>query len=363
MKKILITFALTGILTSSCIDELDVNVVQEEFIIVVEGFITTRPGPHSIKLTRSTRYGASLAFEGQIKPITNAKVIIRDQNGKVTILTEKFTQYLDGSNNKVVISLGDYHTPTGFRAVVGNSYTLQIEVSGKSYYSTPELVTKAPEIDSLILKYKKFPSVDPTDFVSGVEVYSQWQDPGDEDNYYMWQSSGIYKIETRPWDHEVCVNFTCFPAPKDCCAKCWISEQPIDYSIKLMNYVFSNGNFVTNLAVFVTDDGLRYMDKYYVTIKQHSISEEAFLFFKLLNNQKSIDGDIFDPPPATIQGNMISLSNPDENVIGYFRASDVAIKSIFIPRDILGETQKLKVIKDDCRVLLNSTTQRPSFWD
>ncbi len=347
VKKITIIFVLAGILTNSCVDELDVNIDREEFILVIEGFITTRSGPHLIKITRSAKYGSFLA--GVIKDVTNAKVLIRDQNGDVTLLSE--------------FGFGEYLTPVGFRAVVGNSYILQLTVASKTYFSTPELVTKAPEIDSLIIAYKKLPSADPFEFASGVEIYSQWQDPADEDNYYMWKSSGTYQIETHPEDHIVIDGFgNAIPAPLDCCSTCWVDEFNTDKSIKILRDNNSNGNLTTNLAAFIADDGGRYMDKYHVTIEQHSISKDAFLFFELLNNQISIDGNIFDPPPATIRGNMINLENPDESVIGYFRASDVAVKSIFIPRDILEDTQALKVINNDCRVLRNSTDQRPSYW-
>ncbi len=348
LKKISIIFALTGILTNSCIDQIDLNVDRVKPILVVEGSITTQPGPHIIKISSSARYGSY--FDGKITEVSNAIVLIRDQKNIVTILANK--------------GFGEYTTPAGFRAVVGNSYTLQIKVADKTYYSTPELVTKVPEIDSLIIAYKKLPSTDPLDFASGVEVYSQWRDPGNETNYYMWQSSGTYQIETHPEDHEVfdLILSRMVPDPLDCCAICWIDEFNTDKSIKILRDNDSNGNLTTNLAAFVTDNGKRYMDKYFITVEQHSISEEAFLFFKLLNNQLSIDGDIFDPPPATIRGNMINLENPDESVIGYFRASDVAVKSIFIPRDILEDTQALKVINNDCRVLRNSTDQRPSYW-
>jgi len=44
-------------------------------------------------------------------------------------------------------------------------------------------------------------------------------------------------------------------------------------------------------------------------------------------------------------------------------ASDVSVMSIFITKEILGDKQILKVINDDCRVLLNSSTQPPPFWD
>ncbi|MCZ6899183.1 MAG: DUF4249 domain-containing protein, partial [Bacteroidetes bacterium] len=257
-----------------------------------------------------------------------------------------------------------YKTPAGFRAVVGNTYTLQITIVDKTYHSTPQLVTKAPKIETLILEYKKIPNEDLRDIVIGVEIYSRWQDPGgDEDNYYMWKSSGTYQIETHPEDHTVFGLNGPIPAPLGCCATCWVDEANSDKSIRIMKDNNSNGNLVTNLAAFIEDDGRRYMDQYFITLEQHSISKEAFLFLDLLDNQLSINGDIFDPPPATIRGNMISLENPDENVIGYFMVSDVSVKSIFIPRKMLGDTKLLKVINDDCRTLINSTAQRPSFWD
>jgi len=369
VKKITIIFILAGILTNSCVDQLDVNIDREEFILVVEGFITTEAGPHNIRISRSAKYGPT--FNGVIRPVLNAEVFIRDQNGKVTFLNEESGEYPDPSFNPIVTSFGIYTTPTGFSAVVGNSYTLQITVSGKTYYSTPQLVIKAPAIDSLILQYKELLSLDPIefasgDFVSGVEVYSQWQDPENETNYYIWKSSGTYKISARPWDHVIIPGFgppIPIPDPKDCCAVCWIHEPISDKSIRIMKDKNSNGNLITNLVAFIEDDGGRYMDKYYITVQQLSISEEAYLFFKLLNNQLSINGDIFDPPPATIRGNMISQENPNENVIGYFMAADVSVKSIFISKEILGDRQILKVINDDCRVLINSTVQPPSFWE
>ena len=97
-------------------------------------------------------------------------------------------------------------------------------------------------------------------------------------------------------------------------------------------------------------------------IQQLSITKETYAFLNLLNNQLSIDGDIFDPPPATIRGNMINLDNPEENVIGYFYVSDVSADSVFIDKSVLEENQPMLQINDDCRILPNSTTEKPDFW-
>ena len=122
VKKITIIFVLAGIITNSCIDTLDVNIDRNESILVFEGFITTKPSPHIIKITRSAKYASSFSSNGLIKDVKDARVLIRDQKGEVTFLSE--------------IGFGEYVTPAGFRAVVGNSYILQVTIAGKTYFST-----------------------------------------------------------------------------------------------------------------------------------------------------------------------------------------------------------------------------------
>jgi len=338
-----------GTLMYSCIDQLDFSTDSEEIILVVEGFITTQPGPHTIKLSRSARYGS--VFQGIIRNIVNAKVIIRDQDGRTTVLKEK--------------DFGEYLTPATFRGVVGNTYTLNIDTSeGKTYFSLPEIIQKVPKIDSLTLKFKKFPSTDPLDFVSGVEVYTHFQDPGDEKNYYMWENNGTYAFFAHPEDH-VSLVFDLVPYfvanPLDCCSKCWFNDIA-DSRISIYKDYLSDGNYIGNMATFVEDNGERFMEKYLVRIQQFSITKEAYQFFALLNNQIGIDGDIFDPPPATLGGNIINLENPDEIAIGYFGAFDVSIDSIFIYREMLEDHQLSVLLNNDCRILENSTTTRPPYW-
>ena len=100
-----------------------------------------------------------------------------------------------------------------------------------------------------------------------------------------------------------------------------------------------------------------------IAIRQSSLTKEAFQFFDLLKNQLSIQGSIFDPPPATIRGNMINLDDPDVAVIGYFRASDVQADTLFIPRSDVEAPRQILEIRDDCRVFGNSTIERPVFWE
>ena len=156
-----------------CIDELNIDTEERRNILVVEGGITSDFGPHQITLTKSAKYGSIL--EDDIKKETNATLWLRNELGDQVFLTEG--------------SAGTYFTPADFKAKVGSDYTLSITLAnGERYVSSKERVIPVPEIDSLIVVWKKQPSLSDIQFDSGMEIYSQWDDPGDEQNFYMWKS-------------------------------------------------------------------------------------------------------------------------------------------------------------------------------
>ena len=347
MNKRILLILLT--LIYGCIDPIELDISEELRILVVEGFISTGPGPHQIKLSKSGKYGD--LYKSVIRNEERADVWIRDNDGNVTFLTE--------------VSPGTYFTPDDWRAELQKSYTLNIITNiGAQYTSSPETIVPVAPIDSLILQFKKIPTADPAIFISGVEVFARFQDPPDSRDFYIWRNNGTYIIETRPALFTIVPRLgPPIPAPKDCCSICWIFEFNADFSIKILNDKNSNGTINTELAAFIPDNGLRFYSKYMAVIQQLSISSEAHAFFDLLEKQLSIDGDIFDPPPATIRGNMINLDNPEENVIGYFYASDVAIDTVFIERSDIEEFQNARQINDDCRTLRLATVDKPDFWE
>ena len=348
MNKRILLILLT--LIYGCIDPIELDISEELRILVVEGFISTGPGPHRIKLSKSGKYGD--LYKSVIRNEERADIWIRDNDGNVTFLTE--------------VSPGTYFTPDDWRAELHKSYTLNIITgAGTQYTSTPETIVPVAPIDSLILQFKKIPTADPATFISGVEVFARFQDPPDSRDFYIWRNNGTYIIETHPELFTIRPFFggPPIPAPKDCCSICWIFEFNADFSIKILNDKNSNGTINTELAAFIPDNGLRFYSKYMAVIHQLSISSEAHAFFDLLEKQLSIDGDIFDPPPATILGNMINLDRQEENVIGYFHASDVSIDTIFIERSVFDDFQNARKINDDCRVLRLATVDKPDFWE
>ncbi|SEF54600.1 DUF4249 domain-containing protein [Algoriphagus boritolerans] len=346
LKRLINLFLL---LPMACIDPYEVTVPDGQQLLTVEGLIHTGPGPHAITLTRSDTYGS--VFEGLIRPVTGATVVVRDDEGRITFLAE-------GQDSR-----GSYFTPVGFQAEIGKSYTLQIQTADERVYtSLPERVESVPEIEDIGVKTVTIPVEGEIIPRSGVQLISEINDPADQNNFYFWRLSPVvHVLEARPdlfTDREFRTS-----APKDCCSVCYRTESTGNQSLFIAQDDNFNGLNTRIPAAFIEDNGLRFVNTLRVDLKQYAISQEAFRFLRLVKQQAEISGSIFDPPPATIRGNMISLDNPDEVVLGYFMAAGESTRRIYISKADLTFQQNAGIIPDDCRTVSGASVNPPFDWN
>jgi len=344
MKHLYILMVL--LLLGSCIEPVDIKTTEEKKLLVFQGFISTEPGPHVFKLSKSAKYGS--IFEGFSQKEENATIFIKDSDGEQTFLIETFP--------------GTYQTPVGFQAQVGKSYTLVINSTGGQYISSEERVIQAPQLKEVSAEFSSLSTSDTLDFSSGVQFYAHFDDPAEEQTFMLFQNASTYEIHTRPELYRIPGMGGGTPAPKDCCALCYRKEVNTSTNVNLYSDSRTDGNDVRTEAYFVGDDGLRFVSKYHMILKQHSLTREAFQFYKLLKEQLEISGDIFDPPPGSVRGNIINVDNPDVDVIGYFHATDVSVDSVFVDQSLITKKQKPVQINDDCREIGVSSEFKPDFW-
>jgi len=341
---------LLSLILCGCIDPYEVSIENGRQLLTIEGMISSGPGPHLVKLTRSDTYGS--IYEGLVRPVAGATVIVRDETGKVIFLEEDQDKR------------GFYLTNEDFSAEVGRTYILQIQLTdGKVYTSLPEKVAAVPEIKNLNVQVQKIPIEGQITVASGVQFNVDISDPIEEDNYYYWKKGpSVYILETRP-DLYTEPPPSRAPAPKDCCFSCYRFEQVSNYSVFIAQDDNFNGLNTRIPAAFVLDDGLRFVNQYRVDIEQFSISREAYRFLRLVKQQVDISGSVFDPPPANIRGNMISLDNPDEVVLGYFMAAGETSRRIYVNNSDLDFSQPRSIIPDDCREVEGTQIDPPSDWN
>ncbi len=359
-------------LFTSCITRLDIEPSDFEEYLVVEGFINNDPGPHEFRITRVSRFTG--VMDGGAITTTEARVHITDQNGlsiplerKPAVRKEVYNASPGGCAPAVafVQVQTNYRTPEGFRGVRGNTYTLEIQTpDGKVYRSEPQTLRATPALDSLHLEFSELPSLDPVIIPSGIEILATWQDPPRERNYYFWIINGIYRINTS---ENGSPGQCCLFDPTDGGARfCWIYENDLPDNELAFSDARVDGQLITRPVGFIEDDGLRFVgdqlpaDKqYYIEVEQYAMSKEAFEFNERIKVLAGIDGDIFDPPPLSIRGNIYNIADPEEIVIGHFGAYEVQKRDIFVPASLLKFRQRYPEPCGDCRVRAGAQLETP----
>lgn len=354
---------------STCISSVDVKPSDFKDLLVVQGFINDDFGPHSLRITRVAQFSGT-EDGGSVSIIEDALVTITDQDGQSTLLTRKILQ-----RNELILPdppytsvpcvprltfaeiKTDYRTPETFKGEIGNTYTLEITTKeGQTFRSEPQTIQPTPPIDSLSLAFKTLPGLDPIVPESAVEIFSSWQDPSEADNYYFWRINGIYKISTPDRSTG---DFCCAYDPRDGEADdCWIIEKNLIGNELAFSDERVNGQIATTSIGMIEDNGLRFAEtgfvsadkQYYIEVEQYMIPEKAFRFNEKLKTLSEINGEIFDPPPLSIRGNVFDVNNSEETVIGYFGAYSAQKKSTFLNRSLLEFTQIFPQPCGDCRL-------------
>jgi hypothetical protein len=309
------------VLLSTCIDPFGFNAELGEQALAVEGYITTIPGHQEIRLRRAEVFGPD--YIGVNRPEGLATVLIKDDLGRVTRLVEQEQR-------------GLYLTEEIFAAEIGRSYNLEIITQNKKrYVSRPELVSQVPELDSVSYRAVRTPGSDRLNDEYGVQVLAHFQDPVEEDNFYFWRTleSDFVLVSEPELGHAGPAGMpTCPP----CCESiCFHTDVPKPGNIVTVPDTDFNGQYQNRVVAYVVDDGVRFKDTYRLELQHMSVTQETQRYLQLIDQQLRLTGSVFDPPPANIRGNMISLDDPDELVLGQFFAVDVRHVQLYIQRDKL----------------------------
>lgn len=366
-------FAL--LLTVSCLDKYDLPVgAANSNVLVVDGYINTTAKVATVKLSRST----SLADKSAFPPEMGALVIVEsDDGGKATLFETRPGIY----------ELTNFTTPGDRR------YNLYIRTMiGAEFRSEPIQLTQAPPIDSVSWKPGE----------TGVTIYVNTHDSTGKTRYYKWSF-----METWEYTSKFVSMFkleggaAVLRKPDEYIYRCWKSE----YSTQIILGTSAqlSQDVIRERPITFHDRGAQKLSRRYrLLVQQRALTEEAYNFWNLLENTTENLGGLFDPLPARVSGNLYSVNNINEPVLGFFDGGTVQEKVIYInfadlpeyllynppstcvadsirvnelaqlpPATLLGVSYGVPVILGytkataeclDCRTAGGSTTQ-PAFWE
>lgn len=255
----------------SCDDKIDVDVPEAAPRLVIEASLDWEKGTtgnnQTIKLSTSTPY-----FQTTLNTsVIGASVKVTNNNSNAVY---NFTDQNDGN-----------YTINNFVPVLNDSYTLEVIHNGETYTATENMMSVSPIMN-------------PTQSLEGgfddevLDVTIFFQDPPDEENYYMLRNK---------------------------------EDSDLFAELEAESDEFTNGNLLDEFFEKDKDDEdpeAEYNPGDTVNIKLYGISQRYYNYITLLVEQYDSGGDPFAATPAEIRGNCINETNAANYAFGYFRVTE-----------------------------------------
>jgi hypothetical protein len=146
------------------------------------------------------------------------------------------------------------------------------------------------------------------------------------------------------------------------CCNCWVDEAGEEALISNNQFVENNsfqGAYIAQLPI----DFWRFNIRYFIKVEQLSVSEEIYAFWKLVKSQQDGEGSLFQPNSVKVRGNIRSVTDPEEEILGIFAVSSVTSKEVFIERKDIPLVLTTDSIRGSCLgQFRGSTNTKPIFW-
>lgn len=284
----------------ACVEPFNPEIDSYEEILVVDGIVTNEDVSVQVRLSRSYPYD-----QNRSNSETNAIVIVSDAAGNNYNLAEIDDGYYIYDGDDLNPGAGDL-----FRLYI-------MTENGEEFESDYQEMLQAAEMDSVyFIDYRGNPSASYVN-KEGVDFYVSTNGGENESRYYKWEWEESWKI-LPPLN---------YPAVK----YCW--QYSVSSGINIATTENLSENILMNEFIYhVPFSQNKLAIRYSTNIKQYAVTRDNYIYLTKLQKINQGAGGFFDPIPAALSGNISSLTDPDMPVLGFFEASTVSSKRIFIDR-------------------------------
>ena len=331
-----LVFAGALLLFHSCVEPFQLEIpANDTKILVVEGHITDETGPFMVKLSASLKVN-SLQLYGE--PVSGADVHITDNEGNLF--------QLEDTGNGLYMN-----DDINLKGKVGNTYMLTIATAdGEMYESTPVLMESAPKIDSFYYEEGQVNFIENQSDVTEdrLNIFVDGTDTSGETKYWKWDFIETWEV-ILPVDSALVFyggneqfqvprtyeQVETGPVQKD---TCWLTVPSTHILIASTQEDISDHIYKFQLQSILPENDRLHV-KYSIQVKQYALDRDMYNFWKDLKNANEDPGSIYERIPSQIFGN-IKCCDGTVNALGYFYASAVSTKRIFInPGDVKIKTR------------------------
>lgn len=297
------------LLLINCKDQIDLRGEGNMGVLVIDGKVTTLPGPYTLKL------GYTVGLDQKPSPVTFANALLVDED---TGASETFVESRPG------LYLAQGAVVPG---VAGHRYHVEVSLlNGKRYATKTEKIPDATATDDLSYEFGSR-----SEFIGEVEVkenilnvYTDTELPQGENDYYLrWDVGETYVFEETP----IMSPFTGrIPNP------CYIDGVADPQRIVLFSTENNEVKSLKQTLIAQRKIDYSFLSRHYFSVSVLSITRESYRYWNKINELINRSGSIFDTPPAPITGNAYSITDPGEAVFGFFEAANASLNRFYTLR-------------------------------
>ncbi len=309
-----IYFVLLPVSLFGCIDRYYLeDEIDSETKLVIDCTITDEDEDQYIKVSLSTS-----TEDSDYNPYSDCEIEVIDSLGNSFSFTE--SDSIDGKYEGTIDL--QYLYP-------GASFQLSlITPDSKVYKSNFETMLATPPVDSLYyeLATQESSYVDYT--LNGVQFYLDFKTTKDYPTKYMYWIIETWEYHST-WPIYAYLSDSGFVAiPKDYTYYTCYKSLTIDDI-----YLINTSNFSENIYYqfelpFISDETQRLLYNYSLLVKQVSLSDNAYTYWKTLKSNNQDETGLYAKQPSTVKGNVYNVNDSEEHVLGYFGVSSVSKKRI-----------------------------------
>ena len=122
------------------------------------------------------------------------------------------------------------------------------------------------------------------------------------------------------WESIRDVNFLDFLAPNKTCTN---SNSIIFNDVKILDGNELESDCLESFSIYERKIDSAIQEGYCFSIVQLALDRNGYNYWKWADQNMKRDGSTFEPPPGALPSNFKNVNQPDENVYGYFYASEV----------------------------------------
>jgi hypothetical protein len=302
-----------SLLCASCVEHFEPELEETQEVLVVSGMISDSPGRHTVTVSLSSPYSQPV-FQGIEFCVVN-----------VTNLEGEMIHYIDEGAGVYSADIPDGYLEAGDAA----SLYVMTPDQGE-YRSTFDTILPCPELDSLYWEFQYSGTSDPEISRPGIQFFLDMSGSPSDARNMIWRVNETWEYWASLFGNQIMWGIGRVEEYRSNeIFKCWKSS-PLDQL-----YMGSTRNLTVNEIRrvplnYVSNETDRLSVTYSLQVKQQSLTLEAYDYWQRMNEQAAESGGMYEKQPASVPGNIYPVEDTREVVLGYFYASQVKERRIFI---------------------------------